>query len=78
MRHEALPLTPAERKAELYRLYRLIVPETNEVARNALSNMLASGTLRQSSATRLLQSLWQDPTEYFSDIREAWRAQRAD
>lgn len=74
MRHESLPLTPAERKAELFRYYRVLVPETREVARIALSNMMIEGTLRQSSATRLLRDLWQDPSEYFSDIRTAWKA----
>jgi hypothetical protein len=40
--------------------------------------MMDMGTLRQSSATRLLQDLWQDPGEYFANIRETWRAKSPD
>lgn len=72
--HEAIPMTHKERRRELIRFYRLMVPETQETARIALANMMEMGTLRQSSATRLLQDLWQDPADYFSNIREAWRA----
>ncbi|AZS06696.1 hypothetical protein HOU95_gp111 [Streptomyces phage Hiyaa] len=69
-----LPMTDGERRADLARLFRIVIPETREVARTALANMLEMGTLRQSSATRLFQDLWQDPADYFSNIRETWRA----
>jgi hypothetical protein len=78
MNHEGIPMSHAQRRAELTRFYRIVVPETRPTARTALSNMLDMGTLRQSSATRLLQDFWQEPDEYFSNICETWRAKRAE
>lgn len=72
--HEQVPMTHRERRRELIKFYRVLVPETRETARVALASMLEMGTLRQSSATRLFQDLWQDPEGYFSNIRETWRA----
>jgi hypothetical protein len=76
--HEAIPMDHGQRRHELTKFYRILVPETRETARKALSNMMDMGTLRQSSATRLLQDLWQDPGEYFANIRETWRAKSPD
>lgn len=65
-----------QRRHEAAKFFRIIVPETRPIAQHAISDMLAMGTLRQSSANRLFEDLWNTPDEFFADIREAWRAKR--
>lgn len=62
MKHEALP--HAEHAIVNQKFWHLVVPEIRPgSAFRAISNMLADGTLRQSSATRLFQDLWRVPAQ---------------
>jgi len=72
MRHEALPHHEHRRTNQQF--WRLLVPEIRFPAFRAMNTMLADGTLRQSSATRLLRDLWNTPDEYFDDTTRNWRA----
>lgn len=78
MRHEEIPMSCGQRRGEMAKFYRIILPETKPVALKAISTMMEQGTLRQSSASRLFQDLWNEPNEYFANIRETWRAKRAE
>lgn len=70
MQHEALP-------HHLHivvnqKFWRLVVPEVQPTAFRALGNMLAAGTLRQQSASRLLQDLWA-PASVFNTPAKNWQ-----
>lgn len=75
MKHEALP--HAEHQEVNARFWRVVVPQMNFPAFRALNTMLAQGTLRQSSATRLLQDLWSD-SSVFNDTNRNWRVKPVD
>lgn len=72
MRHEALP--HAEHVQVNERFWRVIIPMINFLAFRAMNTMLEQGTLRQQSATRLLQDLWAEQSTFYDDTQRAWRA----
>lgn len=72
MRHEALP--HAEHAEVNARFWRVIVPMINFPAFRAINTMLDQGTLRQSSASRLLQDLWSESSTLYDDTQRAWRS----
>ncbi|QJD54002.1 hypothetical protein SEA_GALACTICA_55 [Streptomyces phage Galactica] len=78
MRHEEIPMSCGQRRQEAARFFRIVVPESRPQAQRALCTMLEMGTLRQASATRLFQDLWNTPDEFFSNVRETWRAKRSE
>lgn len=78
IRQESIPMTYQQRRHEYAKFFRIVVPETRPTAQRALSDMMDMGTLRQSSASRLFQDLWNTPDEFFADVREAWRAKPTD
>ncbi len=75
MRHEALP--HPEHHEVNQRFWRMVVPSINFPAFRALNTMLEQGTLRQSSASRLLQDLWSDGS-MFDDTNRNWRVKPVD
>lgn len=62
MKHEALPHHVHVVVNQSF--WRIVVPEVQMTAFRALGNMLEAGTLRQQSASRLLQDLWAKPSVF--------------
>lgn len=59
------------------RFWPIIVPMINFPAFRALNTMSEQGTLRQSSATRLLKDLWSDGS-LLDDTNRNWRVKPVD
>lgn len=77
MRGTPEDLPHAEHHAINERFWPIIVPSINFPAFRALNGMMAQGTLRQSSATRLFEDLWSDGS-VFDDTNRNWRVKPVD
>lgn len=76
MMHESLP--HSEHVKINGKFWRIVVPEIRPSAMRVLSTMLKDNTLRQSSASRVFQDLWNFPDVVFVNRPRNWPAANSD
>lgn len=76
MKHEALP--HAEHAQVNRKFWHQVIPEVRLSAMRAAGTLLEDGTLRQSSASRLFQDLWNFPDVVFVNRPRNWPVAKTD